>query len=185
MSQRATFEGAFLLSLTTLFDVEKQLVGALAKMANRASSAELRHALAHHLDDTRDHVSRLEEMFVMLDADPAATRCAAIAGIIDDGVLALQRQASESVRDACIVATAQRIEYFEIAAYGAAIVWAEALGHDDVASLLQETLGEETAAAERLVGLTDFTVNAAAGEDAGSIKQDPAYTTKQDPAYTT
>jgi ferritin-like metal-binding protein YciE len=164
MSQRTTFEGALLHSVTTLFDAEKQLVNALPKMADRATCPELRQALQRQVDETRNHVSRIELVFAILDADPAATRCGGIAGILKDGLHALEGQASPSVRDACIIATAQRAKYFESAAYSSAITWAEALDLPAVSHLLQETLREEAAAAERLIPLAHAAVGLAVGD---------------------
>jgi ferritin-like metal-binding protein YciE len=174
MSQRTTFEGALLHSVTTLFDAEKQLVNALPKLTDRARSPELRHVLERHLDDTRNHVSRLELVFAMLDADHASTRCSGIAGILEDGLKASDAQGSDAVRDVCIVATAQRAEYFEIAAYSAAVMWAEALGLESVASLLHETLCEEAGAAERLIHLAHITAGAAVGDRVEDAEEERA-----------
>jgi ferritin-like metal-binding protein YciE len=145
-----------------LYNAEKQLVKALPKMAKGASSDELREAFESHLDETEGQVTRLERVFELLDEKPRGKHCAGMAGIIEEGSEKLQEDMEDSVLDACLIASAQKVEHYEIGAYGTAIAWAEALELSDVAQVLQETLAEEKAADEKLTALAESGINEAA-----------------------
>lgn len=145
-----------------LFNAEKQLTKALPKMAKAATSDELRTALENHLEETQNQITRLERVFELLDETPRGKHCAGMAGIIEEGNDALEEDAEDAVMDACIIASGQRAEHYEIAAYGTAIAWAEALDLTEVASILRETLGEEKAADEKLSALAESGINEAA-----------------------
>ncbi|HET9704012.1 MAG TPA: ferritin-like domain-containing protein, partial [Vicinamibacterales bacterium] len=129
-----------------LYNAEKQLVKALPKMAKGATSEELREALESHLDETENQVTRLERVFELLDEKPRGKHCAGMAGIVEEGAEKLQEDMEDMVLDACLIASAQKVEHYEMGAYGTVIAWAEALGLNEVRDVLNETLEEEKAA---------------------------------------
>lgn len=163
MPQMRTLQDALIDEVRDLYHAEKQLVKALPKMAKAASFDELRTALEDHLVETENQVARLERVFELFDLKPRAKACAGMAGIIEEGAEMLEEEAEDSVRDAMIIAAAQRAEHYEIAAYGTARAFAEALGESRVADLLQQTLDEEGETNKRLTALSE-TVNADAVE---------------------
>ena len=134
-------------------------------MAKAANSPELREAIESHLEETRQQVERLEQVFESLDEKAKGKHCDGIAGIIQEAQAIMQEDFDESTADACLIAAAQRAEHYEMAAYGTLVAWARAMGHDDAADLLQETLDEEKAADEKLNSLAEGGINeeAAAG----------------------
>ena len=136
--------------LRDLYDAEKQLVKAIPKMAKAASSPELREALNDHLEVTKGQVQRLEQVFESLGTKPKGKTCAAMKGLIEEGGEVLEQDATDELKDAAIIGAAQRVEHYEMAAYGTARAFAEKLGHEDVAELLQETLSEEEDADQKL-----------------------------------
>jgi ferritin-like metal-binding protein YciE len=162
MPQMRTLQDALIDEVRDLYHAEKQLVKALPKMAKAASFDELRTALEDHLVETENQVARLERVFELFDLKPRAKACAGMAGIIEEGAEMLEEEAEDSVRDAMIIAAAQRAEHYEIAAYGTACAWAEELGLADVATQLRETLEEESAADKKLTSLAEGRINAAA-----------------------
>jgi ferritin-like metal-binding protein YciE len=145
-----------------LYNAEKQIVKALPKMVKGATSDELRDAFEAHLDETENQVTRLERVFELLDEKPRGKHCAGMAGILEESSETLQEDAEDSVMDAMLIAGAQRVEHYEITAYGTAIAWAEALGLTDVAQLLGESLAEEKAADEKLSAIAESGINDAA-----------------------
>jgi ferritin-like metal-binding protein YciE len=149
--------------LRDLYHAEKQLTKALPKLAKNVSSPELRELLETHLDETEQHIGRLEEAFERLGERPRGKHCDGMAGIVEEGNALLQEDFSEAVLDAGIIAGAQRAEHYEIAAYGSVMAWAKVLGHKDIAALLDETLEEEKAADKKLSALAERSVNRQAG----------------------
>ena len=145
-----------------IYNAEKQLVKALPKMAKGAESDELREAFEKHLEETEGQVTRLERVFELLDEKPRGKHCAGMAGIVEEGSEKLQEDMEGSVLDACLIASAQKVEHYEISAYGSAIAWAEALGLNEVVTVLNETLEEEKAADEKLSALAESGINQAA-----------------------
>ena len=145
-----------------LYNAEKQLLKALPKMAKGASNDELRDAFESHLEETEGHVTRLERVFELLDEKPRGKHCAGMAGIIEEGSDVLQEDMEDAVLDACLIASGQRAEHYEMAAYGTSIAWAKALELGEVAKVLQETLNEEKAADEKLSALAESGINEAA-----------------------
>jgi len=136
--------------LQDLYDAEQQITRALPKMASAANDEELKTAFQEHLEQTRGHVDRLERAFGMLDESAVTKSCAGIRGILKEGEEALEKDLNGSVKDALLIAGAQRVEHYEIAGYGTVAAWADELGLDDVADLLGETLDEEEEADDRL-----------------------------------
>jgi ferritin-like metal-binding protein YciE len=157
-----------------LYNAEKQLVKALPKMAKGAESDELREAFEQHLQETEGQVTRLERVFELLDEKPRGKHCAGMAGIVEEGSEKLQEDLEGSVLDACLIASAQKVEHYEISGYGTAIAWAEALGLGEVCDVLNETLEEEKAADEKLSALAESGINqaATAGESEGDEMED-------------
>lgn len=145
-----------------LYNAEKQLVKALPKMAKGAESDELREAFETHLEETEGQVTRLERVFELLDEKPRGKHCAGMAGIVEEGSEKLQEDLEGSVLDAVLIASAQKVEHYEIGAYGTAIAWAEALGLNEVCDVLNETLEEEKGADEKLSALAESGINQAA-----------------------
>ena len=148
--------------LKDLYSAEKQLVEALPSIANAATSAELKSAIREHLEETRGHVRRLEEAFQAIGVEPESDHCDGMEGLISEGSEIAEADGNGDARDAALIAAAQRVEHYEIAAYGTARTIASQLGHDDAAKLLGETLDEESAADEKLTEIASSKVNAAA-----------------------
>ena len=148
-----------------LYHAEKQLIKALPKMAKGATHEDLREAFEAHLEETREHVTRLEEVFSAMGEKVRAKPCAGMAGIIEEGSELLQEEEAGSVLDAAIIAGAQRVEHYEIAAYGSCVAWARLLGMDEVASLLEQTLEEEKAADKKLTALAEQEINLSAANE--------------------
>ena len=154
--------------LKDLYDAEKRLTKAIPKMAKKATNDQLRAALEDHLQETEQQVARLEEAFEHLGESPKAKPCAGMRGIIEEGEEHVgEDYEDEDLRDAVIIGSAQRVEHYEIAAYGTAIAHAKLLGQDEVVDLLVQTLNEEKAADEKLTEIAEGVVNleAASGED--------------------
>src|SRR5229473_7417062 len=126
-----------------LYDAEKQLVKALPKMAKAASNEELKEAFESHLEETKGHVERLEQAFQLLEQKAKSKPCEAMKGLISEGQQTMQEDFSEPLLDSAIICAAQKVEHYEIAGYGTLKSWADTLGLDDVAGLLDETLEEE------------------------------------------
>ena len=166
MAEPGTLHDAFIDELRDAYDAEKQLTKALPKMAKAASSRELRTAFESHLEETRGHVSRLEEVFASLDEKVRGKHCDGIAGIIEEGKSVMEEDFDEATMDACLIAGGQRAEHYEIAAYGTLVAWAQVLGHTDAADLLQQTLDEEKAADETLTSLAEGGINQQAADAA-------------------
>ena len=157
-------EEAFLVKIQALYDIETQLVKALPKMAKKASNEELRNALVDHLEETKEHVARLEEVFKAKDLKPKKVKVEAIRGLIADAEWTMSNSGSDEVRDASIIAAAQYVEHYEIAGYGAAVEWAKVLGDQDAEELLSVTLEEEKTADEKLSMLAATGINEAAAD---------------------
>jgi ferritin-like metal-binding protein YciE len=130
--------------LKDLHSAETQLLDALPKMAQAASNEELRQAFEHHLDETRDHVSRLEEIFGQIGTSPGGETCKGMEGLIKEGEETISTPGDPTAKDAALIAAAQRVEHYEIAAYGTARTLADDVGIDDATELLDQTLNEES-----------------------------------------
>jgi ferritin-like metal-binding protein YciE len=145
----------FVEELKDLYSAETQLTKALPKMAKAASSDELRTAFEEHLKETEGQVQRLETIFEELDVSPKGKKCKAMAGLIEEGAEVIDTDGEEAVKDAALIAAAQKVEHYEIAGYGTVRNFAELLGLDDVVNLLQETLDEEAAADKKLTEIAE------------------------------
>lgn len=145
--------------LRDLYNAENQLVKALPKMAKGASSPDLKDALEKHLEQTKTHVERLEQVFKELGEKPKGKTCRAMKGLIEEGSEILEEDGEESVLDAGIIVAAQKVEHYEIAGYGSVRTFAHLLGKDKSAELLQTTLDEESETNEILNKLAESVVN--------------------------
>jgi ferritin-like metal-binding protein YciE len=163
-----SLQDLFVDELKDLYSAENQLLKALPKMAKAASNGELRAGFEEHLEQTRGHVERLEQVCQQLEVTPKGKKCAAMEGLIEEGKELMEEDASPAVLDAGLIAAAQKVEHYEIASYGTVCTWATLLGFDEAASLLGETLEEEKATDEKLTTLAEQTVNedAEGGDDA-------------------
>jgi ferritin-like metal-binding protein YciE len=148
-----------------LYHAEKQLIKALPKMAKAATHEDLREAIESHLEETREQVTRLEEVFAAMGEKVRAKPCPGMAGIIEEGSELLKEEEKGSVLDAAIIASAQRAEHYEIGAYGTCAAWARLLGLDEVVSLLEQTLEEEKAADKKLTMIAEQEVNQSAANE--------------------
>jgi ferritin-like metal-binding protein YciE len=148
-----TLRGLFVDELRDLYDAENRLVKALPKMAKTANSKELRSGFEEHLEQTKEHAERLKQILTSLGEKATAKKCLGMTGIVQEGEEMMGEDFEGSVMDAALISAAQRVEHYEIAAYGCVHVWAEVLGEDSAASLLEKTLGEEKEADEKLTEL--------------------------------
>lgn len=156
--------------LRDLYDAEHRIVKILPKLAKAASSEELRDAFTEHLDESQVHIERLGQIFESLDKAAKAKICAGMQGIIAEGAEILELEGGPT-KDAGLIACAQRVEHYEMAAYWTVRTWAKQLGRDDDAQLLQETLDEEEETDERLKEIADSGINAQA-EDGGEEEEE-------------
>jgi ferritin-like metal-binding protein YciE len=159
MAEAETLHDAFLDELRDAYDAEKQLTKALPKMAKAATSSALRAAFESHLEETRGHLKRLERAFESLDERAKGKRCDGIAGIIEEGKSVMEEDFDETTMDACLIASGQRAEHYEMAVYGTLIAWAQAMGHTEAAGFLKQNLEEEKAADKKLTALADGGIN--------------------------
>jgi ferritin-like metal-binding protein YciE len=139
-----TMDDVFVNQLEDLLSAELQLVEALPKMAQAASEPKLREAFQEHLGETRDHVSRIEEIFGQLGRQPSAHTCKAMQGLIAEGSEIVETPGDPAAKDAALIAAAQRVEHYEIAAYGSARTFASELDRSDAKDILDQTLDEES-----------------------------------------
>ena len=160
-----SLETLFIEELRDLYSAENQLVKALPKMAKRASSEELKQAFEEHLELTKEHVERLDEIFEKLGKPAKGKTCKGMKGLIEEGSEVLEEHGETSVIDAALIAAAQKVEHYEIATYGTVRTWAEMLDQDDAVDLLQQTLDEESETDEKLTEIAESTINATAANE--------------------
>jgi ferritin-like metal-binding protein YciE len=149
----------FVHQLQDIYYAERQLEKALQKMSGKAIDKQLKQGFLTHLDETRTHVKRLEEVFRMHGAEMKAVDCPAIDGLIEEADDVIGEIADDAVLDAALINAAQAAEHYEIARYGSLIAWAKQLGRNDCASILQKTLDEEKATDKKLTSLAESKVN--------------------------
>jgi ferritin-like metal-binding protein YciE len=149
----------FLDELADVYSAEQQLTKALPKLAKAAQSDELREALEQHLEETEEHISRLEQVAESLDETLKKKTCKAMKGLIEEGDDIVKEQKESSALDAGIIAACQKVEHYEIASYGTLCAWAEQMGHDDALKLLRQTEEEESAADEKLTEVAEDIAN--------------------------
>jgi ferritin-like metal-binding protein YciE len=168
--EEVTFEELYLEELRDLYDAERQLIRALPKLVRAASSEELRGALEEHLEQTRGQLERLKQIFELHDEKPTGKHCKGMEGLIEEGQEIIQelKGAEEGILDAALIGEAQKVEHYEIAAYGTACEFASRLSDSDGARLLKETLDEEKEADRKLTDIAESEVNIHALESSAS-----------------
>ncbi len=166
--QNDSLRQLYIVELRGLHNAETQLVRALPKMAKASRSAQLRQCFEEHLRQTSEHVSRLEQIFEHLEKKPSGRKCLAMVGLVKEGAETLCEDYAGDVMDAAIIGAAQRVEHYEIAAYGTVRAFAELLGEDDHVALLSQTLEEEKDADSKLNDLSQEINRKAAQGQAGS-----------------
>ena len=176
-----SFKDLFVEQIKDLYDAENRLTDAIPKMADAATSPQLKQALQSHLRETQGHVSRLEQVFREINVEPERQTCDAMKGLVSEGETMVKAKGNPDVKDAALIAGAQRVEHYEISGYGTARAFARRLGFTQAANLLQQTLQEEKAADEKLNSIAEASVNVqAAGATASS-----AYSGTTTPGSTT
>ena len=145
----------FIDELKDLYSAENQLVKALPKMAKAATAKTLKTGFEKHLKETREHVARLKKVFSELGESPNGKTCEAMKGLIEEGETVINEDAQPEVRDAALIAAAQRVEHYEMAGYGCVRTYAKLLGEKDAAKILQKTLDEEGATDKKLTQLAE------------------------------
>jgi ferritin-like metal-binding protein YciE len=160
----------YLDELRDLYDAEHRLVKALPKLAKEAESQELRSGFEKHLEQTKGHVERLQEIFESMGEKASGKRCAAMAGLIQEGDEMMGEDFATGVRDAALISAAQRVEHYEIAAYGCVRTWAVLLRESEAQNLLQQTLNEEKETDEMLTELSEGINVRAMGGASGKTK---------------
>jgi ferritin-like metal-binding protein YciE len=171
MAKLNSLEVLLLHEVQDLYSAEKQLLKALPKVVKKISSPLLRSAVEEHLQQTEEHVDRLEQVFELLGADAKTRTCKGMKGLISEADEMISERASPAARDAAIIAAAQKVEHYEIATYGTARKWAETVGRNDIHRLLGQTLEEEEQTDQRLTELAASGINQKAAEHMGSEKQ--------------
>jgi ferritin-like metal-binding protein YciE len=149
----------FLDELADVYNAEQQLTKALPKLAKAAQSDELREAIEQHLEETEEHVSRIEQVAESLDTTLKKKTCYAMKGLIEEADDIVKEQKNSTALDAGIIAACQKVEHYEIASYGTLAAWAEQMGHDDALDLLRQTEEEESAADEKLTEVAETIAN--------------------------
>lgn len=158
--------------LKDLYSAETQLVKALPKMAKAASAEALKAGFLEHLEQTKEHVNRLEEALERLEASPKGKTCPAMKGLVEEGTEAIDLDGPDAIRDAYLIGAAQRVEHYEIAAYGTARAFAETLGEADIVELLEQTLNEESETDEKLTEIAKSVNTAALAAGGNEAEQD-------------
>lgn len=150
-----SLEKLLVAELKDIYSAETQITKALPKMAKAASSSELRTAFEHHLKETEGQIQRLEQIFEILGTSPKGKTCDGMKGVLDEGSQSLHEAEEGPVRDEAMIAGAQRVEHYEMAAYGTVRTYAERLGNQQIAKLLEQTLEEEKAADRKLTQISE------------------------------
>ena len=166
-----SLQALFLNELKDVYHAEKQLLRALPRMAKAAESPDLQEAFTSHLKETEGHVKRLERIFKDLGEAARGKRCKGMEGLVEEGKEVLEEDGEGPVIDAALISAAQRVEHYEIAAYGCLRTYAQLLGLDNAVELLAQTLAEEEAADEKLTSIGERGVNAEAAAVGGEREE--------------
>ena len=158
-SKQISLRDLLVIKLRALYDIEQELVKALPKLAKAATDSDLKEGFTAHLSETKNHVRRLEDAFVELGEKPKKEKSEGIRGIAKDAEWIIKNIKDKKVLDAALIAGASYAEHYEMAGYMAAVEWARTLGEDEIALLLEETLGEEIAADHKLAALGKEKIN--------------------------
>jgi len=165
-----TMEDLFLEEIRDLYDAEKQITKALPKMAKAATAEELSLAFTEHLEQTRGHIERLESIFSAIGAKSGGVKCKGMEGLLKEGEEMISVTEPGAVRDAGLIAAAQRVEHYEMAGYGAARTFAQLLGRTEAADLLEETLDEEKETDSNLTTIAESMINERAMAEGGGAR---------------
>jgi ferritin-like metal-binding protein YciE len=149
----------FLDELADIYNAEEQLTKALPKLAKTAKNDQLREAFEQHLEETENHVTRLEQVIESLGESMKRKKCKGMEGVIEEGEEVISEQKNSSALDASLIISAQKVEHYEIASYGSLCSWAEQMGHSEALELLRQTLEEEKAADEKLTEIAESVAN--------------------------
>jgi ferritin-like metal-binding protein YciE len=168
----ASLRDLYVSELKDLHSAENQILKALPKMAEAASSSELQDAFREHLEQTKVHVQRLEQIFDKLDTSPKGKKCLAMEGLIEEGKELTEEDVDPEVLDAGLISAAQKVEHYEMAGYGCVRTYAQLLGDDEAAGLLQQTLREESETDKKLTALADAVINLEAAENSKEVDAD-------------
>jgi ferritin-like metal-binding protein YciE len=160
-----SLRGLFVDELKDIFSAENQITKALPKMAKAASSDELREGFEEHLEQTKGQIERLQQIFEKLGEKPTGKKCMGMEGLLKEGAEVMGDDFEDAVLDAALISAAQRVEHYEIAAYGSVIAFAELLGEEEAVSLLKETLEEEKETDEKLTELSQDINTEAKGDE--------------------
>jgi ferritin-like metal-binding protein YciE len=154
-----TMDDLLLHTLQDIYYAENQILKALPKMIEKATNRDLTAGFKQHLEETKTHVSRLEQVFKLLGQEPKGTDCPAIDGIIEEADDIAGEVADKDVLDAALIAAAQAVEHYEITRYGTLVAWTQTLGRNDLAKVLERTLDEEKATDKKLTVLAERKIN--------------------------
>ncbi len=157
-----TVKDLYIHELKDLYSAEKQIIKALPKMVKAATNQALADGFSQHLEETKEHAVRLEKILDGLGVSPRGPKCKGMEGLLEEGAEMIEEEADEEVRDAGLIAAAQRVEHYEMAGYGCARAYAELVGDKEGATLLQTTLEEEGATDKKLTQLAKSVINVAA-----------------------
>ena len=171
MATLRNLEDLFVDELKDVYDAERRITRALPKMVKAAASEELSQALQEHLQQTEEHVTRLDRIFESMDKSPGRKTCQAMVGLLEEGQSLMDEDGPESVTDAALIAAAQKVEHYEMATYGCLRDWARLLQNDEAAELLQQTLDEEGDADKKLTEIAQ-SLNVEAREEDGEEMED-------------
>ena len=170
--EQNTLRDLYIDELCDIYDAENQLVKALPEMADAATSEELRSAFQEHLEQTKGHVQRLDQIFEALDEKPTGKKCKGMQGLVSEGKEMIDEDYEADIKDAGLISAAQRVEHYEIAAYGTVRNFATILGEQQAVSLLEETLEEEKEPHQTLTEIAEnINTGAAASEEEGSDQE--------------
>jgi ferritin-like metal-binding protein YciE len=164
MAKLKSLDDLLVHELQDIFDAEKQITRALPKMVKAASHPELQAAFEEHLEQTEGQIERLEQVFKLLGIPAKGKKCDGMAGLIEEGKKMIEENGEPSVKDAALIAAAQKVEHYEIASYGCVCTYAEMLGYDQVHELLGQNLDEEETTDEKLSVLAESLINVEAEE---------------------
>jgi ferritin-like metal-binding protein YciE len=167
-----SLEKLFVDELKDIYNAEKQITKALPKMAKAAESPELQQAFTKHLKETEGHIERLERIFQELGQAARGKHCKGMEGLIEEGKEKLEEEGEGAVIDAALIAAAQKVEHYEMAAYGCLRTYAQLLGHQQAAKLLEQTLAEEEATDKKLTELGEGGINDAAVAVGGETEEE-------------
>jgi ferritin-like metal-binding protein YciE len=168
--------------LKDIYDAEKQLTKALPKLAKKASSPDLKAGFEAHLRQTEEQIDRLEQVFEYLEMPAKGKPCKGMKNLIAEGQEMMADAEDDATRDALMIAAAQKVEHYEIASYGTVRTWAQLLGKDEVASLLEESLEEEKETDQKLTSIAEGYVNQEAANDKGARRASTARNGRQQAA---